>query len=364
MLDSRRTLFRLLSLTTSAFALSTFSVSAQFSQIQEAIRTASPGDTIEVMPGLYQPFVVDKGVNVIGRGFVAVPEWEVVGVPAGQTARVSNIDAGVFHHLSGNGIAVRNCEGPVHISSILTSVVDGKIDVVDSAFVTLSNCSISGDRHPTADFTRSTVQVSSCEIQSSSGSALHCNASDVRVSESTIDTAVVAIPMRNTIVVTSGTLVLGRGSHVRMRVVLGTPQPAILNHGSLGLDPGATLTTSAVQSIVGTGTVVTLPAPSAVITEAQIGGSFAGRVTTTAGAASGILLGAPMPPVATPFGPLGITGSIVTIDAGTVPASGQRTFAFPVPASVPPGLTLSIQAFVNDGTSLHLSMASTAVFSR
>ncbi|HET6204882.1 MAG TPA: hypothetical protein VFI25_18995 [Planctomycetota bacterium] len=62
----------------------------QFTDIPPAIAAASPGDRIVVVgAGPYSAFVLDKGLDIEAVASAFTPRIEVVGVPAGQRARVA-----------------------------------------------------------------------------------------------------------------------------------------------------------------------------------------------------------------------------------------------------------------------------------
>jgi hypothetical protein len=80
--------------------------SGQFLHIQPAIDFAQPGDVLLVLPGNYGAFTLQKGLTIIGYGQVSVNglAW-VMDIPAGETAALV--------HLSPSSFQVQSCTGPV-----------------------------------------------------------------------------------------------------------------------------------------------------------------------------------------------------------------------------------------------------------
>lgn len=112
-----------------------------FTDIPPAIAAASPGDHILVLgTATYSAFVVDRGVDVEAVTRARAPTIEVVGVPAGQSARVAGFDV----NASGGAVAVavRNCQGGVILSDLQmvgtlyqTTTAHPGLEVVDAARV-------------------------------------------------------------------------------------------------------------------------------------------------------------------------------------------------------------------------------------
>jgi hypothetical protein len=122
-----------------------------FPTVQAAIAAASPGDRIEVsgfpsVPG----FLVDKGVDVMAASPVLVPTIQVVGVPAGQRARVSGFR--LDHQVHGH-VSVRNCSGAVLLAELGSGnpsgttppIADPALEIVGSAAVFVSRCVLRGN---------------------------------------------------------------------------------------------------------------------------------------------------------------------------------------------------------------------------
>lgn len=145
-----------LSLSVPALAQVTWTVNsaggAQFTAIQPAIAAAAPGDRIEVQgPGPYGGFVLDRGVEVESLVGALCGSIEVVGLPAGQSARVS---AFVVDHGSQSRVSVRLCAGKVVLAGVAMSggatVASGALpglEVLDSQSVLVDH----GDFHGQSD---------------------------------------------------------------------------------------------------------------------------------------------------------------------------------------------------------------------
>lgn len=353
-------------LPTLALAQTTRVVPTQFASIGAAIVASAPGDVIEVMSGIHGSFTLDRGITIVGHNSIIYGGFSVRNVPAGQVARLSGLRSDLFHAVSSLGLRIEDCAGTVHVSDYASPAQGDSTAILRSAHVTLQGSAFRGQvgAIPISD---SFVQISDCWFGGETVPVIITN-SDVRVSASEFRSLGFLFPSFGTsspgIRLVSGTLVLGAGSTVAAGPGNGS-SAAIESNGALGLDPGVTLTsTGGAAAISGTGSTIAMNAASSIITDATVGGTFAGKVIAPAGASTGILLGLPTPPVISPFGPFELTGFAIAIDAGVVPASGERAFSFPVTATTPLGLTLSTQAFVNDGGVLYLSMSSTAVFGR
>jgi hypothetical protein len=144
----------------SAAAQTTWTVNsaggAMFRWVQAAIAAAAPGDRIEVQGvGPYAAFVVDRGVHVEAVDAVC-GAIEVLGVPAGQRARV----AGFVVDLAANArVRVANCAGPVHLASIGYSGTSNPpaftgwpgLEVAASANVIVQDSSFFGTRYGSGD---------------------------------------------------------------------------------------------------------------------------------------------------------------------------------------------------------------------
>jgi hypothetical protein len=122
---------------------------AMFTAIQPAIAAAAPGDRIEVQgTGPYGSFVVDRGVEVESVLGALCGTIEVVGIPAGQRARVSGF---VVDFQNQGHVSVRTCAGKVILAGLATSGSGSAssgarpgLEVLDAVAVLASHCNWNG----------------------------------------------------------------------------------------------------------------------------------------------------------------------------------------------------------------------------
>ena len=148
---------------------------AQFTAIQPAITAASPGDRIEVQgAGPYGAFVVDRGVEVESLTGAISGTIEVVGVPAGQRARVSGF---VVDQGSNRYVSVRNCAGTVLLANVAytgSSVTNigprPGLEVLGASAVMVAHCDFRG--HESVAGGTAGVRVDGSQVVFVAGSAL------------------------------------------------------------------------------------------------------------------------------------------------------------------------------------------------
>lgn len=111
--------------------------------MQAAISAASPGDRIEVINLWSMPsFLLDKGLDITTVYQTTAQTIEVVGVPAGQRARIGGFRS--------ENVSVRNCAGTVLIedvwasSTATTPLPPPALDILGSAAVFVSRCNFTG----------------------------------------------------------------------------------------------------------------------------------------------------------------------------------------------------------------------------
>lgn len=102
---------------------------ATFDQVSDALAAAAPGALIYVAAGVYEPFIVDRAVSIIGAGpdqsLVAWPPSSaesgivVSGVPIGETVRISGLGLDPDTNAS------------VNVPRIRISQCDGRVELVD-----------------------------------------------------------------------------------------------------------------------------------------------------------------------------------------------------------------------------------------
>jgi len=143
-----RSLVVVLSTSLPCLAQTTWFVNAagggNFTAIQPAITAASPGDRIVVQgAGPYAAFVLDKGLDVEATAGAACVTIEVVGVPAGQSARVARF--GVIQDNNGY-VSVRNCSGAVLLSALALAGTSWQVSVGNPGLQVLASTSVFVDR--------------------------------------------------------------------------------------------------------------------------------------------------------------------------------------------------------------------------
>lgn len=115
-----------------------------FTAIQPAIAAASPGDRIVVQgAGPYAAFVLDKGLDVEAASGAACVTIEVVGVPAGQSARVAGF--GVIQDNNGY-VSVRACNGAVLLSGLTLAGTAWQVSVGNPGLQVLASANVFVDR--------------------------------------------------------------------------------------------------------------------------------------------------------------------------------------------------------------------------
>jgi hypothetical protein len=87
---------------------------SQFTSIDAAIQASLPGDVVLVRDGTYSPFLVDRGVALVGGpGVLVVGDASVIGLPANERAAVVGFSVRVLN--------VANCLGPVIAQDIYSA---------------------------------------------------------------------------------------------------------------------------------------------------------------------------------------------------------------------------------------------------
>lgn len=330
---------------TSAFAQRTLVVDAsgggQFTEIQQAVLAANPGDTILVRPGLYNGFEVGKGVGIVGGPGVDLrPSSRTPGfitarnLLAGQRLSIREIGTGA----SGSTVTIEGCAGSVHLEGLRVGSWFSILSVRNSSAVTVHQTIVSS----TVSIAGASVVFSQCHLNS-----LETALSSVTFAEGTC-TGIQPIRL------VSGTLAITGDGQTSIRANSPLPSSAIVTQGGiLTIDPQVQLVPSpGLPPISGPATVIyrTIPSLRAALTSTQLTtalrapGAFRGHT----------LLGLPLQsPVATPFGDLWI-GAHVVLDSGSMPPSGVRSVTLAIPP-VAPGFTIALQGLLAMPTGIELS---------
>ena len=175
---------------------------AAFQQLQPALASAPVGSTIRVLPGVYQPFEVTRGVSIVGAGaadtLIAIAAGsaegaiDVANVPAGETVRISGVGVLPASSSSDARIALTQCQGRVELVGVDSlQIAAGTLRFVDEATlvvdgcatVLLDSCRLHGNFAPTAtawqrgsaaaSVSTSNVWFSGCELRGGHGSEGH-----------------------------------------------------------------------------------------------------------------------------------------------------------------------------------------------
>ena len=129
---------------------------ANFTSLPAAVAAAASGDTLLVRPapflGAYAPFTTDKGITVIGEGFVQIATNDIAririeNVPSGATFQLINLQAARGGHMA---VDIVNCAGRVHLEELRSyesgpfGPVTPGLDIVDSDSVSMRRLEVFG----------------------------------------------------------------------------------------------------------------------------------------------------------------------------------------------------------------------------
>lgn len=241
----------LLTLATTASAQTLWTVgpgAGQFPTIGAAVAAASAGDRIEVLPGAYPGFTVDKGVAITGRDAVVVaispPNTGgivVQDVPAGERAVISGI------RLDGRfaSVTVRNNAGRVLLDRLVQPTGETLV-ITDSPGTSVDNCRI-GHSATVRGSRGVTIRASvffPAEPTTFAREGLTIENSDVELTATRVEAGSFYFGANAGILLRNGNLRLrGPSNVVRVLQTRGGPGNAILASGSatLELDPGTEL---------------------------------------------------------------------------------------------------------------------------
>jgi hypothetical protein len=134
----------------------------QFTDIPAAIAAAQPGDVLLVMQGVYSGFTLDKGLAIIGYGTVTIAgDANVSGVPAGQTASLVE--------LAPNNLLVNSCAGPVVVQDLAVVQHIGVQQSTDVRVRHVDTLVADGSPIDGADVGGSRVELVRCSLHASNG---------------------------------------------------------------------------------------------------------------------------------------------------------------------------------------------------
>ncbi|MFO1077589.1 MAG: hypothetical protein U1E73_07670 [Planctomycetota bacterium] len=258
-----------------------------FTSLQAAIFTASPGDLLLVRAGTYQPavlnqpltIVADHGAAVAGSGAYG-PGFEVHSIPAGTTAAIVGLTLAATS-LTHESLRIINCQGTV----ILDRVHSTEYSTVSTADdVRFSRCEFDKGLSPAW----STVALDRCRVSpypwTVGPASLRATGSYLRLDRCTVngrDPASVGpipgllVPATPAIELTNSTLVLGDDGSGTIAAGAVDPTSAIVGSGTVELDPHVTLVASGGAPLTTGVTVTTRVRPSFAVDAGPPGGVVA-----------------------------------------------------------------------------------------
>lgn len=161
-------LFTCTSIATGQITVGPVGSGATFSAIQDAVNAAPVGSTILVAPGSYEPFVVTRGVSIVGSGSdrssLAIPAGvteghiDVTAVPSGETVSISGFTLEATSTSADGRIEVTDCDGRVELIDLVSEhpwftgviyyVDEPTMRIENSATVLVDDCRLVGSRPP------------------------------------------------------------------------------------------------------------------------------------------------------------------------------------------------------------------------
>lgn len=329
-----------------------------FTEIRQAAAVVQHDDTVLVRAGVYQSFILDKGIRLIGDpGAVVLNHpvgWSAIrvyDVPVGRTLTISG-----FQGQPSMGLELRNCGGHVHLEDLTyleSSNIDAPHLIGNCAEVSLSRVAMRSG----LPILHSRVTLAQCLVQSWDTGLQIWNGAHVTVAETTITPTGAFGLAAQAIFVRDSTLLLGGDASMRLVAAGGSsgrPTPAVEAVDSIVVvDPEVTLVpANGAPPIAGNSTVHTVVLPTlradlaANVLSLRVRATLATMAFTLVGLTS-------QPPASTPLGDVWVGAGAFVLDAGAMTA-GVRSASLPVPP-LPRGLTLALQSLVALPTGTGLS---------
>ncbi len=355
---------------------------AQFTALPPAIAAAAPGDTLLVRAGSYTPFIVSKGIRIVGEpGVVVVPtavsSVAIVGVPAGEQFSMRGLEVTCPGFCPVTHINISDNRGSVHLEDVRFSTRnDTGMHVARNDHVTLTRCV--GNARGCLFIQQSTVSVVDCQLRGEVGVYLIGSPPAIDIHNSVVDIAggsyrggdgqpfgifeIAAAPGIKAS--TSQVTVSGTGTVVEAGEWVGPtvrPLAALYESGigsTIRVDPTVQLVPSGGGAPTGGNVIVeTVPALIGGATASTIGL----RLDAPTGTAFGLFASLPAAPVPLPLGNFWLDpASALMFSTGVVGPSGNVEASLPVTRPLR-GITLVFQGVTAEGTTLRLSTPSTVV---
>jgi len=370
-----------------------------FRDLPPAVAAASSGDTIIVRTGTaYTGVSTSKGLAILGEGIVFVFPGSggyavrVDNLPANETFAVTGIIALFGNGNGGAGIGVYNAQGRVHVQDVgmfaspFGMPVGAGILAQRCANVTITNTSCAGNPALHAidsDVNAVGTRIAGVNAESGFGFSLSQAApgliatrGTVRLSRCTVTGgngdfgALGSLTAPNSIAarISSGTVYVTGTS--RESITAGNaagfgPATAIVNNGTLEIAPQIVVQGSfGAAAITGSGTTVTRPIVSLLVTGGQLGGTLDAEVVSPAGDLVALFVGLPTVGTPSPWGPVyvDLSTAIPLVYGATQPAGEMIQAGLAVPNMVAlRAVALGLQAVNFYSSSLTLEMSNAGV---
>ncbi len=346
-------------------------VASPLTTIQAALDIAVHGDSIHVLPGLYnEDPATDQGVFIHADPGARLTSFDgmgfrVTGVPAGETFTLRGLEV-VFAILPIGGVHVAACQGAVLLEDLMLPAqiqVWGPVSVVDSAQVSIGGLHAWG--FPALNIDNSHVILSDCDV---TGSGFISALPSVLVQDSTV--TIVGGIIRGAIGSLSPTVasihadnstlrIAGRDTVVEAGIDMTiSPTSAILATNSLvEYDPAVTFVTQdGGPPVSGGATEIVRVIPSVRGDGLASFGTWDIDLHAPTGDAYCLFFGFPAPLVPTPWGDVWFDPtSLIATACGVVGPGDQvaRSLALPV---LPSGLPIVVQGAVAPSIGLTLTL--------
>lgn len=336
-----------------------------FREIGAAVVAAASGDTIDVRPGNYAGFVVDKGINIHGQAGAVVQRGFLFSVyvnklPAGESLVLQGIDFGA---VNSNGLVlIADCQGPVFLQKVKVQAMSVTRAASVHAVASNFGSSFAVDAVTVVDsvvnFDRCTLTGGGGGLRGSTGPGLRSQSSRIAMSRCAVSGGLpilLPVPPSPAVMIQGGSLVFaddGSG------ILASAPQTPVMDGVAEAVLP-ATLRSSGGPIAPGI-RVILRNTPSLAVDQVQQLRSI--DLTADAQQAYALFVGLPVKPFAL-IGILGdcwfdLAGPLIVYESGIVPASRRVMRSFSLAATTTLGRHFVWQAATFDGMQFVLSNAS------